>query len=447
MRRVPRYVWVPVLLALLAVAAGFGYVHWSRGGEGAGLYSRLWSPEPVFAYWNPDDFYAAPASVGGTFRGEECIECHQAVTPGIVNDWRASRHSRPAGRNPVYCSDCHGNDHQALRMPTPSVCGGCHAAQHADLEEEKRIGFPSHGLALVRALDAPHFVDKPKAEVSACLQCHSVAAKCDSCHTRHRFNAAEARRPEACITCHSGPPHPDDETYFASAHGRIYRAEGATWNWSRPLRKGNYKAPTCAYCHMHQGRHQVADKPVHKFGIRQVNPLTSANQVRRQRWLEVCADCHRDEARMRAWFAALDAERERAWKKLYAAEALLKDLRGEGLLYPDAGERPPYPNSTFDQWFPRAHIGFYEGQASAFYNVSPIERDYFEMWYFDNLAAYKGAAHGDAAMVERAHAALDRDLAAIRGEAETLRRLRAVRPDPRPLWFSGEYTEHNLEAN
>ena len=110
---------------------------------------------------------------------------------------------------------------------------------------------------------AKHFVDKPKAETTACLQCHSVATKCDSCHTRHRFDPAdEARRPEACLTCHSGPPHPDDEAYFASAHGRRYLAEGKDWDWSKPLRKGNYKVPTCAYCHMQNGRHQVADKAI-----------------------------------------------------------------------------------------------------------------------------------------------------------------------------------------
>ncbi|MBP6807940.1 MAG: hypothetical protein KA125_06560 [Chromatiaceae bacterium] len=31
--------------------------------------------------------------------------------------------------------------------------------------------------------------------MQACVQCHSVATKCDSCHTRHRFDPAEARRP------------------------------------------------------------------------------------------------------------------------------------------------------------------------------------------------------------------------------------------------------------
>jgi hypothetical protein len=47
-----------------------------------------------------------------------------------------------------------------------------------------------------------------------------------------------------------------------------------------------------------------------------------------------------------------------------------------------------------DAWFPKERIGFFEGQASSFYNVSPIERDYFEMWYFANLGAYKASAHG-----------------------------------------------------
>jgi hydroxylamine dehydrogenase len=100
-------------------------------------------------------------------------------------------------------------------MPTPKVCGECHAVQHDAFQSEKQYGFPSHVLAMERATDSKHFADKPKAETTACVQCHSVATKCDSCHTRHRFEAAEARRAEACTTCHSGPPHPDDETFTA----------------------------------------------------------------------------------------------------------------------------------------------------------------------------------------------------------------------------------------
>jgi hydroxylamine dehydrogenase len=76
------------------------------------------------------------------------------------------------------------------------------------------------------------------------------------------------------------------------------------------------------------------------------------------------------------------------------------------------------------------------------------------MWYFDNLGAYKAAAHGDADSVARGHAAMDRDLAAIKQAAQRLRtrgdseeKERIKRPDTSPLWLFGEYTEYNREQN
>jgi hydroxylamine dehydrogenase len=272
-----------------------------------------------------------------------------------------------------------------------------------------------------------------------------VASKCDSCHTRHLFSAAEARRPEACITCHSGPPHPDDETFFASAHGKRYLAEGDQWDWSKPLAKGNYKAPTCAYCHMSGGKHQVADKTIWKFGLQEVNPLTSGNQVRRTQWVAMCSDCH-DAEWSRKQLAGLDAERKRAWPLLYAAERELKGLRSDGLLHPTADERPPYPLDEPGALFARERIGYFEGQSSAFYNVSPIERDYFEMWYFDNLGAYKGAAHGAPDAVARGHEKMNTALENIKQKAQTLRQ-QGKPPAAAPWWVEGEYTGHNKDHN
>ncbi len=446
-----RHLLIPTVLAVVAVVVGFGYVLWSKGGSGAGLYSRHWSPDPVQGYWDPENFYRPPDSVRGVFEGTQCIECHQGVTPGIVTDWRQSRHAR--AQPTVDCSDCHGRDHEQLRMPTPKVCGGCHQKQHAEFRDEARYGFPSHVLAMQRAVDAPHFVDKPKAEVQSCVQCHSVATKCDSCHSRHRFAAAEARRSEACITCHSGPPHPDDQTYFASAHGQIYLREGRSWDWSKPLKKGNYKAPTCAYCHMDGGRHQVAHKSMWKFGLREVNPRTSANRALRQRWVDLCSDCH-PRRQAAAWLAEMDSERKQAWRKLYAAEETLKNLRADDLLHPPAGERPSYPLDWLDKIWPYERIGFFEGQASAFYNVSGIERDYFEMWYFDNLGAYKSAAHGDRSGVARGHGRLTTALQRINARARELRAQAdteaeaGIGPDsPADLWLNGPYTEYNREHN
>ena len=449
-----RYITITLLLLVVLIPAGFYYVDWNKGGSGSGLYSRLWQPAASQQYWHPDAFYKSVDTLAGEFEGEQCVECHSSVTPGIVNDWRKSGHSKvSADGKQVICSDCHGSDHQKLRMPTPDVCASCHSQQHTEFMDEKRFGFPGHALAMERAVDAKHFVDKPKAEVTSCIQCHSVATKCDSCHSRHRFSAAEARRPEACITCHSGPPHPDDATFFASKHGQLYKAEGASWDWSKPLKKGNYPGPTCAYCHMGEGKHQVADKSIWKFGIRQINPLSAGNAVKREQWVELCSDCHEPDW-SREQLRGLDAERKRAWGKLYKAESILKSLRSDKLLSPAAGERPTYPNDWMDARWPRERIGFFEGQAAAFYNVSPIERDYFEMWYFDNLGSYKGAAHGAASFVTEGHANMDQALVDIGAEAERLRDLGELefsltgeRFDPGDLWLSGEYTEHNRDQN
>lgn len=448
------YIIITLLLLLVLIPTGYYYVIWSKGGSGTGLYSRLWQPESAQQYWYPDAFYKSVDTVFGEYKGEQCVECHSSVTPGIVNDWRKSGHSKTSddGKQ-VFCNDCHGSDHQQLSMPTPDICANCHTQQHAQFEDEKRYGFPGHALAMERAVDAKHFVDKPKAEVTSCMQCHSVASKCDSCHTRHRFSAAEARRPEACITCHSGPPHPDDTTYFASAHGQLYQKEGNSWDWSKPLKKGNYPAPTCAYCHMEEGKHQVADKSIWKFGIREINPLSSTNAVKRDRWIEVCKDCH-EEDWSRKQLAELNTERKQAWEKLYKAENILKSLRSDDLLSPAPDKRPTYPADWIDTLWPRARIGFFEGQASTFFNVSPIERDYFEMWYFDNLGSYKGAAHGAREFVTEGHQNMDQALIDISAEATRLRNLGEAEStngrekyDPGDLWLSGEYTDFNRKHN
>ena len=43
---------------------------------------------------------------GITEVGRECIDCHKNETPGIVNDWKDSRH----GHVSVSCLDCHQVD-------------------------------------------------------------------------------------------------------------------------------------------------------------------------------------------------------------------------------------------------------------------------------------------------------------------------------------------------
>jgi hydroxylamine dehydrogenase len=198
---------------------------------------------------------------------------------------------------------------------------------------------------------------------------------------------------------------------------------------------------------MRNGQHVVADKSIWGFGLRQVNPNTAENKVKRERWIEVCMDCH-DEEFSRKQLTAMDHERARAWQRLNRTERLLRTLRSEKAFYPAAGERPPYPTDWMDRMFPKERVGFFEGQASSFYNVSTIERDYFEMWYFANLGAYKAAAHGAPELVKEGHDQMEAAEQSILLQAGQLRdKARGVRPDPRSLWLGGEYTEHNREHN
>ncbi|MCE4617486.1 MAG: alanine-zipper protein, partial [Desulfurococcales archaeon] len=75
---------------------------------------------------------------------------------------------------------------------------------------------------------------------------------CTACHTRHSFSLEEVRKPYTCGQCHLGYDHPHIEIYEESKHGNIYDAEGESWNWSAlPWKVGvDFRAPTCAVCHM-----------------------------------------------------------------------------------------------------------------------------------------------------------------------------------------------------
>jgi hypothetical protein len=77
---------------------------------------------------------------------------------------------------------------------------------------------------------------------------------CTSCHTRHRFSVAEARKPDSCGQCHLGPDHPQKEIYHESKHGYITQAYGDEYNWDAAPGTWtpgvDYRAPSCSACHM-----------------------------------------------------------------------------------------------------------------------------------------------------------------------------------------------------
>lgn len=234
--------------------------------------------------------YAAKVTLSpdnwGHESGEECVSCHSKASSGLTQQWKDSAHSE-AGVN---CMDCHQADaddadaitHEGFTIATivsPKDCGRCHTT-----EVEQHTGsVHSEAVALIadRMPAMTEHVSGAAMNAGGCTQCHGSVVKvkadgsldpatwpnsgigrvnpdgskgsCSSCHGRHRFSKAQAREPEACVRCHSGPDSPDKEVFEASKHGMIYSAYKSEMNLNADTwvaGKDYTAAPTCTTCHM-----------------------------------------------------------------------------------------------------------------------------------------------------------------------------------------------------
>jgi len=208
--------------------------------------------------------------VTGSFLiAQNCVKCHTKVTPGIVNDWQLSKHSK----NEVDCSVCHGDKHNSpsnvnlVEIPTPETCRTCHETQVAQYSKGKH----AMGWASMNAMPTIHMQPMALIEgMKGCGSCHKIGVKseeeikqlkadgqqygvasCDACHTRHLFSLKEARQPQACQTCHMGFDHPQWEMYSGSKHGVRYLLK------QNGVLPETTSAPTCQTCHMQEGNHEV----------------------------------------------------------------------------------------------------------------------------------------------------------------------------------------------
>jgi hypothetical protein len=162
---------------------------------------------------------------------------------------------------------------------SPKDCSRCHPDEAVQYNRSKH----ANTLEIIWKID-PWLNDGMNSEVertSGCFYCHGTVVKvedgaltpdtwpnvgvgrlnpdgslgsCSSCHTRHKFAVAEARKAEACGQCHLGPDHPQIEIYKESKHGAVYDAFGPEWNWDAApgtwTAGVDYRTPTCAACHM-----------------------------------------------------------------------------------------------------------------------------------------------------------------------------------------------------
>jgi len=206
---------------------------------------------------------------GSVLTAQNCVKCHTKVSPGIVNDWQLSKHSK----NEVDCSVCHGDKHNSpsnvdlVEIPTPETCRTCHETQ----VEQYSKGKHALGWASMNAMPTIHMQPMALIEgMKGCGSCHKIGLKsesemkqlkadgqqygvasCDACHTRHLFSLEEARQPQACQTCHMGFDHPQWEMYSGSKHGVRYLLK------QNGVLPETTSAPTCQTCHMQEGNHEV----------------------------------------------------------------------------------------------------------------------------------------------------------------------------------------------
>ncbi len=219
----------------------------------------------------------------------ECAACHAAVSPGIVEQWKLSRHFE----NDIGCIDCHraeAADPDAFEhygktiaiIVSPLDCSQCH---DKEFEEQKGSHHAKAGQIL-GSLDnlLGEVIGGQPAVDAGCRQCHGSQVvvgedgrptvetwpntgmgrinpdgsngSCSACHARHQFSVAQARQPEACGKCHLGPDHPQMEVWEESKHGILYRANREQLNIDKDTwRAGKeyFTGPTCSSCHMSAG--------------------------------------------------------------------------------------------------------------------------------------------------------------------------------------------------
>jgi hypothetical protein len=398
----------------------------------------------------------------GPALAQDCIGCHEKVTPGVVADWRLSAH-RGAD---VGCDACHGSDHRGAQdaeragRPTPDTCAACHADRAAQFRKGK------HALAWTSMNAMPTIHWQPLAMtfgLKGCGGCHKIGVKtaddarmlararqthgnasCDACHTRHTFSRKEAAQPQACQTCHMGFDHPQWEMYSTSKHGvRALLRQNGTLPAETP-------APTCQTCHMPEGNHEVRtawgflavrlplsdneDWATDQASILQalgvldldraptgrLEAVKSADlarltrdawQAERDRMTKVCAACHA------ASFAA--SELARGDDMVREADHLMGEaIRIVAALYRDGILAKPV---HYPQPFPDL-LAFHDAP-------TPIEQRLFVMFLEHRMRAFQGTFHAspDYALWY-GWSEMRRDLAEIKAMAADLRERKAARP-------------------
>lgn len=232
---------------------------------------------------------------------KKCVACHQKATPGLVAQWRASKHFQME----VGCYECHkagmgDKDHLQHSgtiisvIVSPKDCLRCH------MQEVREFSQSAHFTAADVVLKSPlgqligdyvfgNHGSNPNgyspAGINGCWRCHGYKVKvngkgkldpltwpnmgvgrinpdgskgsCSACHSGHEFSVAQARRSESCKECHSGGASLYEyQIYSQSKHGINYATNKGKMNLDSDTwiaGETYFSAPTCATCHISAG--------------------------------------------------------------------------------------------------------------------------------------------------------------------------------------------------
>ncbi|MEO5345765.1 MAG: hypothetical protein H7834_05225 [Magnetococcus sp. YQC-9] len=203
-------------------------------------------------------------------------------------------------------------------------------------------------VLLLIGLQADAAESLPPESSGECLSCHrdrdaslvnaweksrhaTAGIACWACHgTEHRGSmAARSRRNEACTGCHQR----ESGSYTLSKHGVIITLEGGRLDFSLPLKEGNQRAPTCAYCHLHDGEHDAG------VGILPLAPMgrspTPDEATRIEARAAPCRDCHSPRF-VDTWFITGERMVEIGRMKVREAATVLDAIEQRSA---DAGEK------------------------------------------------------------------------------------------------------------
>lgn len=340
-----------------------------------------------------------------------CIECHRDMTPAIQRGWEESAHAR-AG---VGCAACHGKDHSTIfshkGQVSAGVCGDCHPQQ------VDQFSRSLHAMAVdIMERDPKFQALSPAMQKLGCGTCHAIGRKwtdgsvgeCNQCHSGHRFSLEEARSPEACATCHSGPDHAHDEMWRASRHGQLYASP-----------ETRAFAPTCVACHMFQGDHDTSKgltlgnvaNGAALAGEEPPVPMRTlsrtAQRRERKHMVQTCLPCHSSRFATESLEDADQVKRE-ADALLAEAVGILEGLYRDGLLerLPEAG----------------AH-GLILGGDQRYDTLSPAEQRFFDLYKLHHASTFKGAYHHSPEYTHNeGWLRMRQDLTFLRHEAARLRK-------------------------